>query len=69
MRSKSIKGRLIATVVISQALLAAGLLFAGVFYTRRRLVSNARCRPASARDECSRASAVLRGRYRKRILR
>jgi heavy metal sensor kinase len=37
--SKSIKGRLIATVVISQALLAAGLLFAGVFYTRRRLIS------------------------------
>src|SRR5438445_748677 len=37
--SKSIKGRLIATVVISQALLAAGLLFAGVFYTRRRLVA------------------------------
>ena len=39
LRSKSIKGRLIATVVISQALLAAGLLFAGVFYTHRRLVS------------------------------
>jgi len=39
LRSKSIKGRLIATVVVSQALLAAGLLFAGVFYTRRRLVS------------------------------
>jgi heavy metal sensor kinase len=39
MHSNSIKGRLIATVVISQALLAAGLLFAGVFYTRRRLVS------------------------------
>ena len=37
--SKSIKGRLIATVVISQAVLAAGLLFAGVYYTRRRLVS------------------------------
>src|SRR6476660_6510456 len=37
--SKSIKGRLIATVVISQALLAAGLLFAGVFYTHRRLVA------------------------------
>jgi heavy metal sensor kinase len=39
LRSKSIKGRLIATVVISQALLAAGLLLAGVFYTHRRLVS------------------------------
>jgi heavy metal sensor kinase len=39
LRSKSIKSRLIATVVISQALLAAGLLFAGVFYTRRRLIS------------------------------
>ena len=39
LRSKSIKGRLIATVVISQALLAAGLLFAGVFYTHRRLIS------------------------------
>src|SRR2546422_2422679 len=39
LRSKSIKGRLIATVVISQALLAAGLLFAGVFYTHRRLVA------------------------------
>ena len=37
--SKSIKARLIATVVISQALLAAGLLFAGVFYTHRRLVA------------------------------
>ena len=39
LRSKSIKGRLIATVVISQALLAAGLLFAGVYYTHRRLIS------------------------------
>src|SRR5207302_11163858 len=39
LRRKSIKGRLIATVVISQALLAAGLLFAGVFYTHRRLVA------------------------------
>jgi heavy metal sensor kinase len=35
----SIKGRLIATVILSQSLLAAGLLFAGVFYTHRRLLS------------------------------
>src|SRR6202171_2848136 len=45
--SKSIKGRLIATVVISQALLAAGLLFAGVFYTRRRLVATLDAAPQS----------------------
>jgi signal transduction histidine kinase len=35
----SIKGRLIATVVVSQVLLAAGLTFTGVFYTERRLIS------------------------------
>src|SRR5690242_9115319 len=35
----SIRGRLIATVVLSQALLAAGLLFAGVYYTHRRLLA------------------------------
>jgi heavy metal sensor kinase len=35
----SIRGRLIATVVLSQALLAAGLLFAGVYYTNRRLLN------------------------------
>ena len=35
----SIKRRLIATVILSQSLLAAGLLFAGVFYTHRRLLS------------------------------
>lgn len=34
----SIRGRLIATVVLSQTLLAAGLLFAGVYYTHRRLL-------------------------------
>jgi signal transduction histidine kinase len=37
--SNSIKARLIAIVVLSQALLAAGLLFTGVFYTRERLIS------------------------------
>jgi len=35
----SIKTRLIAIVVLSQTLLAAGLLFTGVFYTRERLIS------------------------------
>jgi len=35
----SIKGRLITIVVLSQTLLAAGLLFAGIFYTRQRLLS------------------------------
>lgn len=39
MRSNSIKARLIAMVVLSQTLLAAGLLFTGVFYTRQRLIS------------------------------
>jgi heavy metal sensor kinase len=39
MKQKSIKGRLIAIMVLSQALLAAGLLFSGIFYTRRRLLS------------------------------
>lgn len=34
----SIKSRLIATVVISQLLLAAGLVFAGAYYTERRLM-------------------------------
>jgi signal transduction histidine kinase len=37
--SNSIKTRLIAIVVLSQTLLAAGLLFTGVFYTRERLIS------------------------------
>jgi signal transduction histidine kinase len=35
----SIKARLIAIVVLSQTLLAAGLLFTGIFYTHRRLLS------------------------------
>ena len=35
----SIKARLITIVVLSQALLAAGLLFSGIFYTRQRLLS------------------------------
>jgi len=35
----SIRRRLIASVVLSQALLAVGLLLAGVFYTRKRLLS------------------------------
>ncbi|MBZ5598234.1 MAG: hypothetical protein LAN83_07920 [Acidobacteriia bacterium] len=35
----SIQRRLIATVIVSQTLLAAGLLFTGVFYTHRRLLS------------------------------
>src|SRR5271170_7140350 len=39
MAQNSIKGRLIAIVVLSQALLAAGLLFTGVYYTRRSLLS------------------------------
>jgi signal transduction histidine kinase len=39
MRRHSIQRRLIATVVLSQLLLAAGLLFAGVYYTRRRLLA------------------------------
>ena len=39
MAQKSIKGRLIAIVVLSQALLAAGLLFTGVYYTRVSLLS------------------------------
>ena len=39
MGQNSIKGRLIAIVVLSQALLAVGLLFAGVFYARERQLS------------------------------
>jgi heavy metal sensor kinase len=39
MRSNSIKTRLITMVVLSQTLLAAGLLLTGVFYTRDRLIS------------------------------
>ena len=35
----SIRARLVAIVVLSQALLAAGLLFTGIFYTRQRLLS------------------------------
>jgi signal transduction histidine kinase len=35
----SIKARLITIVVLSQTLLAAGLLFTGVFYTHQRLIS------------------------------
>ena len=35
----SIKARLITIVILSQTLLAAGLLFTGVFYTRQRLLS------------------------------
>jgi signal transduction histidine kinase len=35
----SIRRRLIVTVVLSQALLTVGLLLAGVFYTRKRLLS------------------------------
>ncbi len=39
MRQHSIRRRLIATVVLSQLLLAAGLLSIGVFYTQRRLLA------------------------------
>ena len=39
MLRKSIQRRLIATVVLSQSLLAVGLLFAGVYYTHRRLLA------------------------------
>ena len=39
MTRNSIRRRLIATVVFSQALLAIGLLLAGVLYTRKRLIS------------------------------
>src|SRR5208282_2094949 len=35
----SIKARLITIVVLSQMLLAAGLLFTGIFYTHQRLLS------------------------------
>ncbi|MBO0910748.1 MAG: HAMP domain-containing histidine kinase [Acidobacteria bacterium] len=38
-RITSIQGRLMATVVISQALLAVGLVVAGQYYTYRRLLS------------------------------
>lgn len=39
MQIASIKGRLVATVVLSQALLAAGLVLAGQYYTHHRLLS------------------------------
>jgi len=39
MGRSSIQGRLIAIVVLSQALLAAGLLFTGIYYTRQSLLS------------------------------
>ncbi len=39
MGQTSIQRRLIATVLVSQALLACGLLLAGVYYTQRRLVA------------------------------
>jgi heavy metal sensor kinase len=38
MQRTSIQDRLIATVVLSQLLLAAGLLSAGIFYTQKRLL-------------------------------
>lgn len=40
MAQLSIRGRLIAIMVLSQALLAVGLLLTGIFYTRQRLVAN-----------------------------
>lgn len=39
MLRSSIQRRLIATVILSQALLAAGMLLAGLYYTHRRLLS------------------------------
>ena len=39
MPRRSIQNRLIVTVIFSQALLAAGLLVAGIYYTHRRLLS------------------------------
>jgi len=38
MEQNSIQGRLIAIMMLSQALLAAGLLLTGIFYTRQRLL-------------------------------
>ena len=40
MPAHSIKRRLMLTVIVSQSLLAAGLLLAGLFYTHRRLVGS-----------------------------
>jgi len=40
MGRNSIRRQLIAIVVLSQALLAVGLLLAGLFYTHKRLVSS-----------------------------
>jgi heavy metal sensor kinase len=39
MRRDSIQRRLIVSVILAQLLLAAGLVFAGVFYTQRRLLT------------------------------
>jgi heavy metal sensor kinase len=39
MPRRSIQNRLMVTVILSQALLAAGLLVAGIYYTHRRLLS------------------------------
>lgn len=39
MLQRSIQRRLIGTVILSQALLAMGLLLAGIYYTQRRLLS------------------------------
>ncbi len=39
MLRRSLQRRLLATVILSQALLALGLLLAGIYYTRRRLLS------------------------------
>lgn len=39
MPRRSIQRRLIVTVILSQALLAAGLLVAGIYYTHRRLLA------------------------------
>jgi len=53
----SIKGRLIATVVLSQCLLAAGLLATGVYYTHRRLLSTL---DASMRARAMSVGALVR---------
>jgi signal transduction histidine kinase len=39
MKTRSIRRRLIWTVIVSQAALATGLVFTGVFYTRRQLLA------------------------------
>ena len=69
MHPHSMQRRLIAAVMLSQLLLAAGLLLAGVLYTHRRLLATLDAGLQSRADERGRTGALYRRCHRQGLFR